>query len=64
MFTYFLLKKLQDTEGKCTYSELFEYLRDNVFEQSISDYNIIQTPEVRTGPWVKESWGEWRFIEE
>lgn len=64
MFTYFLLKKLQDSKGKCTYSELFEYLRDNVFEQSISDYDIRQTPEVRTGPWVKESWGEWRFIEE
>lgn len=61
MFTYFLLKKLQETQGQCTYSELFNYLSKNVGENSLRVNRKDQTPEVNTSPQVQESWGNWRF---
>ena len=64
LFTYFLLKKLRDTKGKCTYSELSKYLKEEVPLQCFNDHKKYQTPEVRTGPWVEDSWGEWRFVDE
>lgn len=61
MFTYFLLKKLQETQGQCTYSELFNYLSKNVGDNSLRVNRKDQTPEVNTSPQVQESWMEWRF---
>lgn len=61
MFTYFLLKKLQETQGQCTYSELFNYLSKNVGDNSLRVNRKDQTPEVNTSPQVQESWGNWRF---
>lgn len=61
MFTYFLLKKLQDTNGECSYSELFNYLSKKVGDNSLRVNRKDQTPEVNTSPLVQESWSEWRF---
>lgn len=61
MFTYFLLKKLQESQGQCTYSELFRYLSKNVGDYSIRVNRKDQTPEVNTAPQVQDTWGEWRF---
>ena len=61
MFTYFLLKKLQDSQGQCTYSELFDYLSKNVRENSIRVNRKVQTPEVNTSPQVQDGWGSWLF---
>lgn len=63
MFTYFLLKKLQESHGQCTYSELFDYLNKKVGEYSLRVNRKDQNPEVRTSPWVQNSWGSWRFID-
>ena len=61
MFTYFLLKKLQETQGQCTYSELFNYLSKNVGDNSLRVNRKEQTPEVNTSPQVQDSWGSWHF---
>ena len=61
MFTYFLLKKLQESQGECTYSELFEYLSKNVGDNSLRVYRNEQTPEVNTSPQVQTTWGDWSF---
>lgn len=61
MFTYYLLKKLQDSGGKCSYSELYDYLNRNVYNSSIRVNSKYQTPEVNTAPQVQDSWGGWRF---
>lgn len=61
MFTYFLLKKLQDSNGECTYSELYSYLSKKVGDNSLRVNRKDQTPEVNTSPLVQESWSEWRF---
>jgi hypothetical protein len=61
MFTYFLLKKLQESQGQCTYSELFNYLSKNVGDSSLRINRKEQSPEVNTAPQVQNVWGEWKF---
>lgn len=61
MFTYFLLKKLQESRGDCTYGELFDYLNSNVVESSLRVNRKDQAPEVNTSSQVQEAWKDWRF---
>ena len=61
MFTYFLLKKLQESQGQCTYSELFNYLSKNVGDNSLRINSKEQTPEVNTAPQVQDVWESWKF---
>ena len=61
MFTYFLLKKVQESQGQCTYSELFDYLSKNVGDNSLRVNRKEQTPEVNTSPQVQATWGNWKF---
>lgn len=61
MFTYFLLKKLQESRGNCTYGELFDYLNSNVVESSLRVNRKDQAPEVNTSLQVQEAWKDWRF---
>lgn len=61
MFTYFLLKKLQESRGDCTYGELFDYLNSNVGESSLRVNRKDQAPEVNTSLQVQEAWKDWRF---
>ncbi len=46
MFTYYLLKKLQETEGSCTLGELSSYITTNVSQKSIVLNKKSQTPTV------------------
>lgn len=61
MFTYFLLKKLQESRGDCSYGELFDYLNSNVVESSLRVNRKDQAPEVNTSLQVQEAWKDWRF---
>lgn len=56
MFTYFLLKKLQDTKGDITYGELAEYIKKNVQKESILVNDKSQSPNIATSVAVTESW--------
>ena len=53
MFTYYLLKKLQDTRGEATLGELGDYLTKEVKRQSFIENKKMQTPTVtsRLGSW-------------
>ncbi len=56
LFTYFLLKKLQETQGNVSYAELQEYINKNVKKESFLTNEKPQTPIVATSPAVKDSW--------
>lgn len=59
MFTYFLLKKLQDTKGNVSYGELANYLEQNVSVESLRKNGKEQDPEVNTSLTVQNSWKTW-----
>lgn len=56
MFTYFLLKKLQETKGTVTLGELGDYIKDEVKRQSFLKNNKIQTPMVSVATSLKTKW--------
>ncbi len=60
MFTYYLLKKLQDTEGNVTLQELSEYIIDNVRKKSAINGKL-QTPCVTPSASLDASWREWKL---
>ncbi len=63
LFTYFLLKKLQETGGKVDYKTLSDYIIRNVTQQSAIDKNITkQTPVVNVSNDIRNSWGMWNFL--
>ncbi len=61
MFTYFLLKKLQETKGDITYSDLAEYLKQNVCVESLRVNRREQDPIITASPSVTEIWKDWSF---
>lgn len=58
LFTYFLLKKLQETEGDVNYSELADYINKNVKKEAFLINEKPQTPVTATSPSANESWKE------
>ena len=60
LFTYYLLKKLQETSGEVTYEELSEYILRNVRRQS-SILNKTQTPTVIPSAILGDQWKEWKL---
>ena len=56
MFTYFLLKKLQESKGDVTFGELSEYITTNVRQQSIVVNGKSQTPTVTPSVTVGDKW--------
>ena len=60
MFTYYLLKKLQETEGNVTLQELGEYIIDNVRKKSAVNGKL-QTPCVTPSASLDASWREWKL---
>lgn len=59
LFTYFLLKKLQETKGKVSYDELINYVRTEVSRKSIVENNKSQTPTLIPSAEVGENWKKW-----
>jgi len=57
MFTYFLLKKLQETKGDVTLGELESYIETNVKQQSIVVNRKSQTPVVTPSATIRDRWG-------
>ena len=60
MFTYFLLKKLQETKGEVTLGELGDYLTGEVKRESLLNNNKAQTPTVIPAAGMT-GWREWRL---
>ncbi|MCQ2323360.1 MAG: caspase family protein [Paludibacteraceae bacterium] len=61
MFTYYLLKKLQETKGDVTLKELGDYITTNVSQQSIVLNSKSQTPCVTPASAVADSWKNWKL---
>lgn len=61
LFTYYLLKKLQETSGNITYSEMFEYLSKKVGTESLKLLNAEQEPSINKSPDIENVWQNWKF---
>ena len=61
MFTFYLLKKLQETRGEVTLQELGEYIVKQVSQQSILLNGKSQTPCVTPSSAVGGEWREWKL---
>ena len=62
MFTYFLLKHLQETEGNTTMSKLTDYVITNVKRSSvILNDGKIQTPTIIPSPSLMNTWQNLNF---
>lgn len=56
LFTYYLLKKLKETNGNATLGELGEYVADEVGRRSIVVNKKEQTPTVTVSPLMATNW--------
>ncbi len=61
LFTYFLLKKIQETKGNINYNDLASYLEQNVSTQSRLIFKEEQTPKIKISPTIKDKWKTWTF---
>ena len=61
MFTYFLLKKLQETKGDVTLQELGSYITEKVRQESIVLNDKSQTPCVTASSSLDASWKTWKL---
>ncbi len=58
MFTYYLLKKLQESQGKATIQELSDFVTSNVRQQSVVQNGKSQTPTLIPSP-AAVDWQKW-----
>ena len=56
LFTYFLLKKLQETQGNVSYSDLANYINKNVKKEAFLINEKPQTPVVATSTAASSTW--------
>ena len=56
MFTYYLLKKLQETKGNVTLEQLGDYIKDEVSKKSIVINGKPQTPTVIPAKSISTNW--------
>ncbi len=56
LFTYFLLKKLQETKGDVNLQDLSSFIIENVKQQSIVVNQKSQTPQVNTSAEMQNMW--------
>lgn len=61
LFTYFLLKKLQETAGNCTIEELGDYIKAQVSRRSIIVNQKSQTPSISVSTSLSDSWKSFKL---
>lgn len=59
LFTYYLLKKLQETKGNVTLGELSDYIKTQVERQSIVINGKLQSPSIVSTATIANSWKKW-----
>jgi len=62
-FTYYLLKRLQETGGNLTFGELSDYISNNVSVKSVIINDKEQNPKVNTSQGCQETWANWKISE-
>jgi len=58
LFTYFVLKKLQESKGNVTLEELGDYVTEKVKQQSVVVNRKVQTPTISPSATLSNSWKE------
>lgn len=61
LFTYYLLKKLQETKGDVTLGELSDFVKTEVMRQSVVVNGKIQTPTLIHSAAIGDSWKNWKL---
>ncbi len=61
LFTYFLLKKLNETKGEISYNDLSEYLKEQVGIKAVTVNNKKQTPQTNFGSSAGPDSKNWTF---
>ncbi len=61
MFTYYLLKKLQESSGNVTYSELYNYIKREVDLNCVKINSKEQTPNVLIPDNIADKWMNWKL---
>ena len=59
MFTYFLLKKLKESQGNLSYGQLAKYVKDEVQLHAVKVNSKEQNPTVLYSNEVKDQWEGW-----
>lgn len=59
MFTYYLLRKLQETKGEASLGEISDYVISEVKKNSIVKNGKMQTPTVVVSGQIGENWKNW-----
>ncbi len=61
MFTYYLIKKLEESGSELTYKELSDYLSEQVAIKSFMINSKKQEPQTNVSPEVDSEWKTWIF---
>jgi hypothetical protein len=61
LFTYYLLRKLQETNGETSYGELMDYIQDQVGKKSIVVNGKSQSPIVSYSSSMNSAWRSFTF---
>ncbi len=62
MFTYFLLKGLQISQGQITYGELADFVHTYVKRKSVLVNDVEQEPDVKVSPIFESTWKNMTFL--
>jgi hypothetical protein len=63
LFTYFLLRKIQQTKGDITLSGLSEYVKSVVALKSLVVNKKDQHPQIIVSQEIEDIWGNWKLVE-
>jgi hypothetical protein len=61
LFTYYLLKKIQETNGNIALKELFDFVKQKVAVESLLMNNKEQTPQAIFNSEVADEWKKWKL---
>ncbi|MGM9679549.1 MAG: caspase family protein, partial [Bacteroidaceae bacterium] len=56
LFSYYVMKKLQDTKGDVTFGQLYDYVKKEVKRKSIVAMGKKQTPSVTCSSKIEGKW--------
>ena len=61
MFTYFLLKSIQESNGDISYKDMWDKVCRKVGMESVNVNGVEQDPQKNVGIDVEKIWEQWRF---
>ncbi len=61
LFTYYLLKKLKDSQGNVTYGDLFDYINKQVQLDALTENNKPQVPVFISSGLIGDKWRTWKI---